>query len=252
VLVHQAGVPADVAAVHELCDARGIRVVEDAACALGSSVRGTPVGSHSDFVIFSFHPRKTITTGEGGMIMAGSATVAARLRRLREHGMDVSASDRHASSQPTLEQYVETGWNYRMSDLQAAVGLAQVRRLAAVVERRRDLAARYHDRLRTLPGIRVVQDPAYGTTNYQSLWIELPADPRIERDDVLRALADAGVSARRGIMAAHLEPAFAGHPHAPLPITERLTRRTLILPLFHDMTADQQERVVRALAAAIA
>jgi perosamine synthetase len=162
--------------------------------------------------------------------------------------MNVSAAERHASSQPVLESYLETGFNYRMTDIQAAVGLVQLAKLDALVARRRQLAARYHDLLAGVPGVHPVRDPAHGTSNFQSFWVLLEHGGR---DDVLAALADAGISARRGIMAAHLEPAYAGVPHAPLPATERLTRDSLILPLYHGMTSDEQEYVVSTLRSAL-
>jgi perosamine synthetase len=134
-----------------------------------------------------------------------------------------------------------------MTDVQAAIGLVQLGRLDAIVERRRALAARYRELLAGLPLAGAIADPPYGRTNYQSYWVELGDDFPRARDDVLRALLEAGVSARRGIMASHLEPAYAVTGHAPLPITERLTRRSLILPLFHELTDGQQARVADAL-----
>lgn len=249
-LVHQAGVPADVDAMRGL----GLPVVEDAACAAGSTYRGRSVGAGASIAAWSFHPRKLITTGEGGMLTTDDPELAARLRRLREHGMSVSAADRHAAGGTAIvEQYVETGFNYRLTDVQAALGLVQLGRLDAIVARRRELAARYDELLaQALPAVRTVRDPAHGTTNYQSYWVELPPDCAVGRNDVLNALAAAGVSARRGIMASHLEPAYAGHPHGPLPVTERLTARTLILPLHHELTDAEQHQVVDALVAATA
>jgi dTDP-4-amino-4,6-dideoxygalactose transaminase len=247
IAVHQGGVPADVDALRRACADWSVALVEDAACAAGSTVRGRPVGAGALLAAWSFHPRKVITTGEGGMVTTDDGESAARLRRLREHGMNVSAADRHASAQPVLESYLETGFNYRMTDIQAAVGLVQLRRLDALVARRRELAARYRLLLADVPGVRPVTDPAYGTGNFQSYWVLLEGGGR---DEALAALAAAGVSARRGIMAAHLEPAYADLPTAPLPNTERLTRDSLILPLFHDMTGDDQEYVARVLRSA--
>jgi len=250
-VVHQGGVPAEVAELRALCSALGLELIEDAACAIGSTFRGAPVGRGASVAAWSFHPRKLLTTGEGGMVTLDDADRAVRLRRLREHGMSVSAADRHASSGPVYESYLETGFNYRMTDIQAAVGLVQLGRLEALVARRRELAARYHELLADLPALRAVRDPAHGTTNYQSFWVLLEPGAPGRRDDLLARLADAGISARRGIMAAHLEPAYAGHPHAPLPATERLTRDSLILPLFHTMTSAQQDRVVAVLRKAV-
>ena len=251
VAVHQGGVPFDTAALRKAADGWGVALVEDAACAAGSTAYGEPVGAGARVAAWSFHPRKVITTGEGGMVTVDDEESARRLRRLREHGMNVSAADRHASAQPVLEAYLETAYNYRMTDIQAAVGLVQLGRLEALVARRRELAARYHELLADLPALRAVRDPAHGRTNYQSFWVLLEPGAPGRRDELLARLADAGISARRGIMAAHLEPAYAGHPHAPLPATERLSRDSLILPLFHTMTPAQQDRVVAVLRKAV-
>jgi dTDP-4-amino-4,6-dideoxygalactose transaminase len=246
-VVHQAGVPADMRAIHEQCDPLGVAVIEDAACALGSTYDGAPVGSTAELAVFSFHPRKIITTGEGGMVVTSSAEHAARMRRLREHGMNHSAFDRHASSGPVLESYLEPAFNYRMTDMQAALGLAKLDRLDEIVTERRRRAARYQEALLAIPGLQVVADPAYGTTNFQSFWIVLPDEFPCSRDELLAILDAAGISGRRGIMASHLEPAYAGATTEPLVVTERLTARSLILPLFHQMTDEEQDHVVATL-----
>jgi perosamine synthetase len=245
--VHQGGVPADVHALRAACADRDLALVEDAACAIGSTVGGKPVGHGALLAAWSFHPRKLVTTGEGGMVTTDDADWAARLRRLREHGMNASAAERHASDRPVLESYLEVGFNYRMTDVQAAIGLVQLGKLDTMIARRRELAAHYAELLYDVPGLTPVCDPAHGQSNFQSYWVLLAEDFPVGRDDLLAALAAAGVSARRGIMAAHLEPAYADHPHAPLPVTERLTRDSLILPLFHTMTEAQQDRVVAVL-----
>jgi len=244
VVVHQGGVPADVDLIRDLVEPRGIAVVEDAACAIGSTYVGEPVGAGARVATWSFHPRKVLTTGEGGMLTLDDEADAQRLRRLREHGMSVSAADRHAAGRVVLENYVEVGFNYRMTDVQAAIGLVQLGRLNTLIDERRRLAARYQALLGELPGVRTVADPAYGTTNYQSFWVLLPEDFPVRRNQLLQQLADNGISARRGIMAAHLEPAYAGLSSAPLPVTERLTRDSLILPLFPGMTEEEQDKVV--------
>ncbi|WP_199442901.1 DegT/DnrJ/EryC1/StrS family aminotransferase [Umezawaea beigongshangensis] len=250
-VVHQAGVPADVAGLRALCDPLAVPVVEDAACAAGSTYLGAPVGAGALLAAWSFHPRKLLTTGEGGMLTTDRADWAARAKRLREHGMSVSAADRHRGGAAVVEEYLETAFNYRMTDVQAAIGVVQLSRLDGIVRRRRELAARYQELLAGVPGLRTVRDPAHGTTNYQSFWVRLPDDAQVERNDVLAELARRGVSARRGIMASHLEPAYAGHPHTALPVTEDFTRRTLILPLHHDLTTAEQDTVVDALTAAL-
>ena len=247
--VHQGGMPADVDALRACCG--DIPIVEDAACAAGSTYRGRSVGAGAQLAAWSFHPRKLRTTGEGGMVTTDDPELATRLRRLREHGMSVSAADRHASNKAIVEQYLEVGFNYRMTDLQAAIGIVQLGRLPDLVSWRRAMAARYQELLAKVPGLRAVTDPDYGTTNYQAFWVLLDDEVPVPRNDVLAALADAGVSARRGIMAAHTEPAYDGTTHVPLPVTELLTDRSLILPLHHELTIDQQDLVVDALTAAL-
>lgn len=244
IAVDQAGVPADLGPIRELCDPLGIVVIEDAACGAGSTYRGRPVGAGAEIAAWSFHPRKILTTGEGGMLTTSRPEWADRSRRLREHAMSVSAADRHASLVSPPEEYAEVGFNFRMTDLQAAVGLVQLGRLPAIVARRHEIATSYRERLSDVSGIRLVGDPSWGTSNVQSFWLEVLPGYGTDREGLLLSLASAGVSARRGIMAAHLHPAHAGREHGPLPVTERLTARTLILPLFHQMTDSDLDRVV--------
>jgi dTDP-4-amino-4,6-dideoxygalactose transaminase len=247
IVVDQGGIPCDLDAVRELCDPLGVTVVEDAACGAGSTYHGRPVGAGAEITAWSFHPRKIVTTGEGGMITTRREDWAARARRLREHAMSVSAAERHRSVLPPAEQYLEVGFNFRMTDLQAAVGLVQLGRLHAVVARRRKLAARYREGLAGLPGLRCVEDPLYGNSNFQSFWLEVGNAYPLSREGLLEQLAHAGISARRGIMATHRHPAYAGHGHGPLPVTERLNDDTLILPLYHQMTVSDQDSVMDAI-----
>jgi dTDP-4-amino-4,6-dideoxygalactose transaminase len=249
IVVDQGGVPVDLRAIRELCDPLGVVVIEDAACGAGSTYAGRPVGADAEIAAWSFHPRKIVTTGEGGMITTSRADWALRARRLREHAMSVSAADRHGSTLAPAEEYLEIGFNYRMTDLQAAVGIVQLGRLDDVVARRRELAARYQEELGDVRGLRSVADPAHGTSNFQSFWVEVGPDYPLSRDELLEHLAAQDISARRGIMAAHRQPAYAGVDHGPLPVTERLTDDTLILPLFHQMTQTEQDRVIRAVRA---
>jgi dTDP-4-amino-4,6-dideoxygalactose transaminase len=250
ILVDQAGVPADLDAMRALCDPLQVAVIEDAACAAGSMYRSRPVGAGAALAAFSFHPRKLLTTGEGGMLTTPDSSIAVRLRRLREHGMDISAADRHRSQQPVIEHYTEVGFNFRMTDIQAAIGLVQLRKLPQMVARRRELAQRYQGLLADAPELLMANDPPHGETNYQSFWTLLPEESAVTRDELLRLLANAGISARRGIMAAHLEPAYVDAKPS-LPVTERLTKRSLILPLFHEMTESQQEQVASVLTSAL-
>jgi dTDP-4-amino-4,6-dideoxygalactose transaminase len=247
IAVDQGGVPCDLAALRELCDPLGITVLEDAACGAGSTYGGRPVGAGAEIAAWSFHPRKIVTTGEGGMITTSRKDWADRARTLREHAMSVSAAERHRSVLPPAEQYLEVGYNFRMTDLQAAVGLVQLDRLDTVVARRRELAARYRDGLAGIPGLRCVEDPEHGQANFQSFWVEVGRAFPLSREELVERLALADISARRGIMAAHRQPAYAGVNHLPLPVTERLNDDTLILPLYHQMTESDQHRVIECV-----
>ena len=244
IVVHQGGMPADLDDIQAFCRSRGVAVVEDAACAIGSIYRDRPIGGHSDLVALSFHPRKVITTGEGGMILTTRQDWADRLRRLREHGMSVSAAARHESKTLVVEEYLETGFNFRMTDIQAAVGIVQLGRLEEIVSRRRDLAARYQEAFADIPELLVAHDPPYGMANYQSYWIVLPDNVPMRRNDLIGLMMSRGISPRRGIMASHLEPAYAGHPHVDLPVTERLTRNSVLLPLYHSLSHSEQDEVI--------
>lgn len=250
-IVHQVGMPADIDAVRAVCDEAGVVLIEDAACAIGSTYKGKEIGGHSPFVVYSFHPRKVITTGEGGMVMVQDKETADRLRILRQHAMSVSDVARHKSDRFIFESYPELGYNYRMTDIQAAIGMVQLGKLSDVVSRRRQLAAGYHEALKGHAQLRLPVDPSYGTTNYQSYCIKLNSGGRELRDHILQGFKEQGIGGKRGIMAAHLEGAFAGHPQAgrgALPETERWTDESFVLPMYHHMTDDEQARVVEVLA----
>ena len=249
IVVDQGGMPVDLDPIRDLCDGLGITVIEDAACGAGSTYRGRPVGAGAELAAWSFHPRKILTTGEGGMLTTSNEAWAARARKLREHAMSVSANDRHASILAPPEEYGEIGFNYRMTDLQAAVGLVQLGRLGEAVSRRRAIADGYRRALAGVGGLRFSGDPLYGTSNFQSFWFEVLPDFPLGREELLEHLARDGISARRGIMAAHRQPAYAGRDTggADLSVTERLTDHTVILPVYHQLTLDEQSRVIRSI-----
>ena len=256
-LVHQLGMPCDLTRLIALARARSIPVIEDAACAIGSEIEwqgawhriGRP---HGDLACFSFHPRKLLSTGDGGMIVTASAAADARLRLLRQHGMSVPDTVRHASAQVVFEAYPIVGFNYRMTDIQAAIGREQLRRLPEIVERRRTLAARYHAALAGHPRIVVPHEPAWARSNWQSYAVRLrDADQRT----VMQRMLDDGVATRRGVMNVHLEAAYpAGTWRAAGPLTrsEEAQATAIVLPLFHQMTDAEQERVVTSLTCAVA
>ncbi|MSP93328.1 MAG: DegT/DnrJ/EryC1/StrS family aminotransferase [Myxococcales bacterium] len=248
-VVHQAGMPCDLDALRAAIPAH-VPIVEDAACAIGSTYKGQPIGAFSPLVVFSFHPRKLVTCGEGGMVTVQDTAIADRLRRLRQHAMTVSDVQRHASATFLLEQYDELGWNHRMTDIQAAVGIVQLAKLAEMTARRRDLAERYTVALQGR-GLVLPHDPPWGTTNYQSYCVRVPGATAGQRNAILQRMLDAGVMGKRGILCTHQEPAYAHHAHVALPHSEAWAAESLVLPLFHQMTDAEHERVVDVLLAAL-
>jgi dTDP-4-amino-4,6-dideoxygalactose transaminase len=251
--VHQIGMPCDIGAILRIAQAHGLKVVEDAACAIGSEISAgggplEPVGRpHGDIACFSFHPRKVLTTGDGGMVTTRDPQHDARIHLLRQHAMNVSGDVRHSAREVIFESFDELGYNYRMTDIQAAVGLEQLKRLPALVARRRALAAHYHALLLDIPGLGIPAEPKWGRSNWQSYAMRLP-EGRDQRA-VMQELLDRGISSRRGVMCAHLENAYADVPlRFPLPHSEAAQDRTILLPLFPQMTQTDQDRVVSALA----
>lgn len=252
IVVDQGGMPVDLEPIRSLCDPRGIVVIEDAACGAGSIYRDRSVGAGAVLTAWSFHPRKILTTGEGGMLTSSDPAWAKRAARLREHAMSVSAKERHSNILAPAEEYAEVGFNYRMTDLQAAIGLVQLGRLSEMVSRRRANVALYRNGLADIPGLRLVKDPAWGTSNFQSFWIEVQSDFPLDRDGLLAHLARHEISARRGIMSAHRQPAYRGRDagNADLSVTERLADHTLILPLYHQLEDADRDRVIDSIRAA--
>jgi perosamine synthetase len=198
---------------------------------------------------FSFHPRKLITTGEGGMVTTNNAEYAKKLRLLRQHGMSVPDTVRHAANQVMTEAYLCVGYNFRMTDLQAAMGIEQMKRLEEIVARRRELAARYNAALAEHPWLRPPFVPEYAEFNYQSYAVQLTDDAPIARDDLMQRLLDQKIATRRGVMLSHAEPAYAGRGHAcgPLPHSEDASARSVLLPLYPQMTESEQDQVLAAL-----
>lgn len=254
--VHQVGMPCDLAALVEISRRRGIPLVEDAACAIGSEIRwggewqriGRP---HGDVACFSFHPRKVMSTGDGGMITTANPDLDAFARLRRQHGMSVNDRVRHASNQVIFEEHSVLGFNYRMTDIQAAVGREQLKRMPEIVATRRRIAARYHELLAEVDGLGVPHEPAWARSNWQSYTVSLPE--HVDQRDVMQHLLDRGVASRRGIMCAHRE---VPHRHArvsgDLSASEWVQDHTIVLPLFPQMEDEDLLQVRDALAGALA
>jgi dTDP-4-amino-4,6-dideoxygalactose transaminase len=248
-VVHQIGLPTPLTEISDIASRHGLLVIEDAACAIGAEYRGRRIGlPHTSMACFSFHPRKVLTTGEGGMITTADGELAARLRRLRQHAMTVSDLARHSSNKVVIESYDEVGYNYRMTDLQAAIGLAQLQRLEEMLTKRRALALRYSSRLSSLSWLVTPQQPTECRHSFQSYMVRLEKEAPITRDQLMQELLNRGVSSRRGIMAIHRELPYRGEKwDFRLPVTNLVTDTTVILPLFYEMTEEEQDYVIECL-----
>jgi perosamine synthetase len=244
--VDQLGLPCDIDAIGSLARRHGLRVLDDAACAFGSRNRGRPVGALADVTAFSLHARKVVTTAEGGVIVTNDSALAERLRRLRHQGMSLSDYARHGGRPTQFESYPEIGYNHRITEIQAAIGLVQLDRVNHMLERRRAVAARYDAFLANHPMFITPHVPAGLDPNWQSYQIRLRDGAGRSRNAVMDRLFEMGIPTRRGVMASHLEPPY--RQNAPvLPVTEVTAASTIQLPMHPGLTAGQQDRVVSAL-----
>lgn len=244
--VDQLGLPCDIDACNALAESRGLSVLDDAACAFGSRNRGRPVGSLCPLTVFSLHARKVVTTAEGGMIVTDDGELAARLRRLRHQGMSASDYERHGRAPTAYESYPEVGYNFRITDIQAAIGRVQLAKLDEILARRREVAHAYLEYLRDHPMLRPPVVPEGLEPNWQSFMVGLRETAPVGRDELMTELYDRGIPTRRSVMASHLEPPYRGIG-AELPHTERAFARNLQLPIHPAMTPAQVARVIEAI-----
>jgi dTDP-4-amino-4,6-dideoxygalactose transaminase len=246
--IDQIGLACDIDAINDIAKKHGIDVVEDAAPAIGEEYKGRKVGGNAHQTVFSFHPRKVITTGEGGMITTNDDALADRARKLRAHGMSVSDLDRHKADRVIIEEYNELGFNYRMTDIQASIGLVQLARLDELLRIRRTKAQRYNEELAEVKGIEVPFVPEYAEHTYQSYCLRLTKDCRLDREELMTNLLRRGIATRRGVMASHLEKTYTSRQGAvSLPVTEEATRTTMLIPLYATMSDEEQTWVIESL-----
>jgi perosamine synthetase len=244
-LVHQIGMPADIEAFRKLAEKHKLKLIEDAACAAGSSYNGKKIGSHSELVCFSFHPRKVISTGDGGMITTNNEAYYNRMKLLRQHGMSINDRVRHESSRLIFEDHIEVGYNYRMTDIQAAVGIKQLEKLDWIVAERRKIAMQYNEAFRDIDCIRLPIEQEGYFSNYQSYSIYLKDNCPLSRNEVMQKLLDAGVSSRRGIVNTHRETAYsAEYADLKLPVSEAAADNSIILPLYIPMKQADIDKVI--------
>jgi len=262
--VHQMGMPCDLKSILDVAHKHRLKVVEDAACAIGSEIQwkesweriGKP---HGDVACFSFHPRKLLTTGDGGMLTTSDPAVDKQFRLWRQHGMSVPDTVRHSSPSVVFESYPEIGFNYRLTDIQAAIGREQLKRLPAAIAERRRMADLYRELLSDVPGLILPCEPKWARTNWQSYCVRLPED--VDQRTVMQRMLDEGIATRRGIMCAHRELAYrdpatwrcASQDCQPSPSCPNLAESEwaqdhgVVLPLFSEMLTEQQERVASVL-----
>jgi perosamine synthetase len=265
-VVHQMGMPCNLKAILEIAHRYNLPVIEDAACAIGSEIlwdgNWEKIGKpHGDIACFSFHPRKVITTGDGGMLTTNNPEWDKQFRLWRQHGMSVPDTVRHGAKQVIFELYPMLGYNYRMTDIQAAVGREQIKRLPEIVERRRYLAQQYHEKLADVPGLKLPTQPNWTRSNWQSFCVRLTE--KYDQVQVMQRMLDAGIATRRGIMCAHRESAYQSEPWScgvkpkacecearkcdRLSESEQAQDGSILLPLFHHMTQQEQDYVVKVL-----
>jgi perosamine synthetase len=245
--VHQMGMPCDVPAILSIADQFQLPVIEDAACAIGSEIqiadRWERIGKpHGAIACFSFHPRKLVATGDGGMITTNNSDYDAKFRLLRQHAMSVPDTVRHSARKIIFEDYVTTGFNYRMTDVQAAIGIEQLKRLPGFLEQRKQLAALYGERLKQISWLEPPHEPSYCRSNWQSYPVKVLEHSPVSRDGLMQRLLDSGISSRRGIMNAHQEPPYSAHP--ALKQSEAARDSVVLLPLYAGMTDTEAETVV--------
>jgi dTDP-4-amino-4,6-dideoxygalactose transaminase len=252
--VHQIGMPCDLARIVEIGKRWNIPVIEDAACAIGSEIfwngRWEKIGRpHGDIACFSLHPRKLVTTGDGGMITSNHPEMDRKFRLWRQHSMSVPDSVRHGSREVIFESYPEVGYNFRMTDLQAAVGRVQLRRLDDILVQRRRIAEAYSARLAVIPGVKIPVEPVWARTNWQSYCVYLPEF--VDQRAVMQRLLDDGISSRRAVMNAHLEAPYASEAARASLVNSERTRHAIILPLVTEMGPSEVEFVCERLARAL-
>lgn len=246
-IVDQIGLPADLERLRAVAKKHDLWIVDDAATALGARYDGKALGGHGLASTFSFHPRKMITTGEGGMLMLDDDALAEQARVLRSTGASVSDLERHKAKGGIFQQYFVSGYNYRLTDMQAAIGIVQLKKLDQMLEQRAAQAALYGELLGDVEEVSPPFVPAYAVPAWSSYCIRLRPTAKVTADDVVRRMSERNVSCRRGIQPLHHEPYFALMRDLALPQTEAAARETLFLPIYPGLAREAQESVVAAL-----
>ena len=251
--VHQVGMPCDLKSILTIAKKHRIPVIEDAACALGSEVTmdqgktwdriGRP---HGDIACFSFHPRKIITTGDGGMLTTNNPRYDKTFRLLRQHGMNLSDLDRHNARKPLCEEYIATGFNYRMTDIQAAVGLQQLKKLPQILNIKKDLAQYYFEQLKQIKWISCIQEASDARSNWQSFPVLVGKNAPLSRDHLINYFFRKGISIKTGVMNVHEQSPYLGH-REQLRESVQMNRKVILLPHYADLKKQQIKNIVDIL-----
>ncbi len=254
--VHYGGLACDMDAIFAMARRHGLQVVEDAAHALPATYQGALIGQlPSAAAVFSFYANKTMTTGEGGMVVTRDDALAARMRVMRLHGISRDAFDRFSSRTPAwYYEIIAPGFKYNMTDMAGALGRVQLQRLPGFVQRRQQLAARYLDELRDLPLVLPADAPAGDTHAWHLFVLRLRDDARATRDEVIQRLSDAGIGTSVHYVPLHRQPYWRdryGLRPEQFPVADAAYQRMFSIPLFTAMSDDDQARVIAALKAGV-
>jgi perosamine synthetase len=247
--IDQIGLSNDLDALKAICDKHGLTLLDDAATAFGGKYKGKFLGNHNIMATYSFHPRKMITTGEGGMLITDDDTVAEQARILRATGASVSDLDRHKAKGLILQKYYDSGYNYRMTDMQAAMGIVQLTKIDAMLEQRKNQAAYYNEHLAEIAELQLPVVPEYATPAWSSYCIKIKAGSMKTVSEVLETLVAANISARFGIQPLHQEPYFENQHFRDedFPVSCAIANQTFFVPIFPGMTIEQQQHIVQTL-----
>jgi dTDP-4-amino-4,6-dideoxygalactose transaminase len=248
--VHLFGLCADMDEIMYLAKKHNLKVIEDAACALGSLYNGKHAGTFGDAGCFSFHPRKIITTGEGGMVITNDAELYWKVKSLRDHGAMVSDLERHKKGEFALPEYNMVGYNYRMTDIQGALGVAQIKKLDMILRKRRELAQRYNEELKDIEWLSLPKEFSGYRHGYQSYVVLVKEDAPFSRDELALKFIEKGVSVRQGTHAVHTLGYYCKKYNITLdsfPQSLKAHNQSLALPLYFGMTDEEQDFVISIL-----
>lgn len=256
--VHQFGLCADMQQINDVARKYGLNIIEDGACALGSMINNTHIGGFGNTVCVSFHPRKSITTGEGGMILTNDRDIYDKVIALRNHGSMIASDKRHNKNGSLLPEYIYQGYNYRMTDIQGAIGCEQMKKFDFILKRRQEIAAYYNELIQSkCSNICIPYVPSGYFHSYQSYVCMLNLEVDLEkaekkRNEIMRNLADVGVATRQGTHAIHKLACYKekyGYSESSLPVADRCDRLSISLPVFATITRKEQDYIVEKLKA---